>query len=422
MPNFTSILGYTEILGICVAIPFFILIFLKPEMGLYLIIFSMLLSPEIKVVSFPGRDLVIRFEDLLLIVVTFSWLARMAIYKIGFVKKNPLNFPIFLYLFMCILSTFIAYIEGNPNLCVLKSTFYILKYAEYFIIFFMAANIVKNKEDVEKYFALFLIVAFIVSLYGIYSVFIYGRATAPFEGFPGEPNTLGGYLILLISVSLSYFLYSDDKTYRVLIGIALFFMAIAFLFTLSRASYMGFPFMFLSLFLTRKRKIFLTLLFFFIISFSLVGLPEVVKNRIKYTFTPNPRIYTTIGRLKLGPSASARILSWKDCIKAWKKRPFFGYGITGYGFIDGQYVRVLTETGIIGTVSFGFLLISLVVFLYKKFRRTTDYFYESICLGVLSGLIGLIIHAIGSNTFIIIRIMEPFLFFVGMIVNFPEKR
>ena len=43
----------------------------------------------------------------------------------------------------------------------------------------------------------------------------------------------------------------------------------------------------------------------------------------------------------------------------WKKNPFFGYGVTGQGFIDGQYIRNLVETGALGLSVFIVLLISI---------------------------------------------------------------
>jgi hypothetical protein len=41
-------------------------------------------------------------------------------------------------------------------------------------------------------------------------------------------------------------------------------------------------------------------------------------------------------------------------------------------------------------------------------------------MGYLSGFIGLLVHAFGANTFIIVRIMEPFWFMTGMVVMIPE--
>jgi hypothetical protein len=38
-------------------------------------------------------------------------------------------------------------------------------------------------------------------------------------------------------------------------------------------------------------------------------------------------------------------------------------------------------------------------------------------MGAVAGLVGLLVHAIGANTFIIVRIMEPFWFVVGLVVT-----
>lgn len=37
-------------------------------------------------------------------------------------------------------------------------------------------------------------------------------------------------------------------------------------------------------------------------------------------------------------------------------------------------------------------------------------------MGTLAGLGGMMVHGLGSNTFIIVRIMEPFWLVVGMVI------
>jgi len=41
-------------------------------------------------------------------------------------------------------------------------------------------------------------------------------------------------------------------------------------------------------------------------------------------------------------------------------------------------------------------------------------------MGFPAGFIGLLVHSIGANTFIIVRIMEPFWFVAGMVAMIPE--
>jgi hypothetical protein len=37
-------------------------------------------------------------------------------------------------------------------------------------------------------------------------------------------------------------------------------------------------------------------------------------------------------------------------------------------------------------------------------------------VGLTAGLVGLLVHAIGANSFIIVRIMEPFWFVTGIVI------
>jgi hypothetical protein len=48
----------------------------------------------------------------------------------------------------------------------------------------------------------------------------------------------------------------------------------------------------------------------------------------------------------------------------------------------------------------------------------TPYFH-GLTIGFFAGYIGLLFHALGANTFIIVRIMEPFWFLAGIIAVLP---
>ena len=53
-------------------------------------------------------------------------------------------------------------------------------------------------------------------------------------------------------------------------------------------------------------------------------------------------------------------------------------------------------------------------------RVSAGTWYEGVTLGYLAGLVAMIIHSIGANTFIIVRIMEPFWFMTGIITLLPQ--
>jgi O-antigen ligase len=99
-----------------------------------------------------------------------------------------------------------------------------------------------------------------------------------------------------------------------------------------------------------------------------------------------------------------------------------GYGVTGYRFVDAQYLRVITETGFLGLISFLFLITMIYRQTYDILKKSIDPFEEGIVIGFIAGFTGLLFHAIGANTFIIVRIMEPFWFIAAIVISIPALR
>jgi hypothetical protein len=121
------------------AVAVFTAAFINTEWGLYILIFSMLLSPEIIAGDTSGasmnRGVTLRLEDALLVLIGLSWLARNAVLKeLGLFLKTPLNLAIGIYMLACVLSTGFAVMAGRVELK--TGALFVLKYFEYFIVFF----------------------------------------------------------------------------------------------------------------------------------------------------------------------------------------------------------------------------------------------------------------------------------------------
>jgi hypothetical protein len=90
-------MGGALVVGIIV----FISTFMSAEAGLYLLIISMLLSPEFGAGGLgdgsdttSSRGVTLRAEDILLVLLGFAWLARTAVNKgLGLIRPTPLNAP-----------------------------------------------------------------------------------------------------------------------------------------------------------------------------------------------------------------------------------------------------------------------------------------------------------------------------------------
>jgi len=406
------------------ALAVFLVVFIKTEFGLYLVIFSMLLSPQLGSGGgvAEGRRIVIRSEDILLLVVAFSWLAKTAVNKeLGLAVKTSLNRPIIVYVAVTAVATLVGYATGTVR--GLGGMFYVLKYVEYFVVYYMVVNNVTDRKQAWRFVVAAFVTAVVVSLIGMTQIPAGQRVSAPFEGKEGEPNTFGGYLLLLIAVAGGIALETARlKTRAIYLGLA-GLMAIPFMFTLSRTSYVGaIPAVAAIAALTSRRRLMIIGFIVMIVASPAVFtlLPESVTRRVHYTFEPERGQPTVrVGTVGLDPSTSARLISVKQALEGFSHRPIFGYGVTGFAFMDQQFARTLVETGIVGLVTFLALVWALLKAGVTSFRTLTAPEDRGLALGFVAGTVGLLGHALGANTFIIVRIMEPFWFFAAIVVALP---
>jgi O-antigen ligase len=399
--------------------------FVWPGAGLYIVILSMLLSPEIIAGEIGGkgilgRGLTLRLEDFLLLFIGLSWLARTSVDKsIGLFLKTPLNQPIAIYILACLLATLWGKITGSVE--GVAGFFFVLKYFEYMIVFFMVVNYVNTPAQAKRLLFCLFLTCFIVSVYGLIQIPGGGRVSAPFEGGAGEPNTFGGYLVFMGAVAVALMDYLKDMRVRLGLAVLLVVLLISLLYTQSRASYVAMIPAYLALSLFSRRRFYLIAGLIIALTLTPVVLPQTAKDRISYTFTQREQPgQIKVGKLRLDTSLSARLRSWKRGLSEWQKRPILGYGVTGFGFMDAQYPRILVETGICGMLAFAWLIHALFRVGLTAWQAEQGDLLRGLSTGLMAGLVGLLVHAIGANTFIIVRIMEPFWFLTGIVIALSQ--
>lgn len=406
-----------------------IITFTSIELALYFLILSTLLSPEL---TFGGasaqevaagmssttesRGITLRLDDIMLTLISFTWLVRMAVRnELGFLRRTPINQAAFLYWVACAFSTMIAFFSDKVGL---YGVFFVIKYLEYFILFYIVVNHVHDEAIIKRFLMVMIFTCLVASLIGIAQIPSGLRVSAPFEGAEGEPNTFGGYLMFMFSIMLGILLHTTDKKQRLLLFIAMGIILIPFAFTESRSSYLSFIVAIICfLFYSQKKK----LLFFMCLTGVALApfvLPQNVINRVMFTFNQAEQSgQLQVGNLNVDTSTTERLRAWEEVISVdFPKNPIFGVGVTGGKFLDAQYPRVLLETGIVGLVLFIWFLRRVWVLLKKSSRKLQDPVMRGVALGALCGFAGLLVHGIGANTFIIVRIMEPFMIILGLIL------
>jgi hypothetical protein len=402
------------------ALAVFAVVFLRSEFGLYVVIFSMLLSPEFSLAGglAERREAAIRIEDLLLIVIGMAWFAKTAVNKeIGLVVKTPLNRPIAIYIASQLIATLIGMVAGTVKTA--TGLIYVIKYVEYFLVYYMVANNVEDRPQAWRLVAAAFATAAIVSLHGLAQIPMGLRVSAPFEGEAGEPNTFGGYLLMMMAVAAGLALEAHRGKIRMACVGLVALMFVPFVYTLSRASYLAaIPVLLMLFVLFPKRRGAVAIVAAIGIAIAILSPPEAVQKRVKYTFQGQQRAGALAGTFD--PSTSERLDAYEAAIAAWAESPIVGRGVTGFRFIDAQYPRLLVESGVIGFAAFAWLVLSLLRVVSRVYREADTPAVRGLAGGFLAALVGILVHGIGANSFIIIRIMEPFWLLAAIVVAMPR--
>jgi len=396
--------------------------FVSLELTLYLLILSTLLGPEAVVggteatrTTTETRGVTLRLDDILMLLVCLTWFFRMAVNKELGRIGTPINRPVVAYMVVTLLATIAGFASDRVHLF---GFFFVLKYFQYFVLFYMIVAHVEDEAVIKRFLGMMLLTCFAVCLYGLAQIPGGGRVSAPFEGEVLEPNTFGGYLLLMFSVVLGILLHRPQGRARMILMLMVPLILVTIAFTESRSSYLGLAVAIALFLLFSEHKKMLALGALAAMALFPIVIPQTVIDRVFYTFTqPVQRGQIKLGAIRLDTSTSARIESWKKAIERdFFRHPVLGVGVTGGSFMDAQYPRVLSETGIFGLLTFVWLMRRIWVMLRRSYRSLRDPILRGVALGTLCGFGGLLVHAIGTNTFIIVRIMEPFMILVGLVL------
>lgn len=420
-------LSPTKAIAFGSGIMLFLICLFSTRAALVIIVFSMLLGPEFSLGGLgsasttAARGVTLRVNDFVLTVVGFSWLAKMALNKqLGLFLKTPLNSMIGWYTVICIVTSAVGTVMDRVQI---KTTFfYILKYFEYMYVYFMVVNHIRQKKDYRLFLWCMLLTCAIASVVGILQIPGGGRITAPFEGEQGEPNTFGGYLMFMVSICGGLLWHAPTWRNRAIYLGIIVLAILPLLYTGSRGSYVSLVASGCVLILLAHRKALAIGLAGLALVALLVLMPDMARERISFTFQQG-RDRTDVEEVmgvKLDTSSSERLKSWRDVTNDFLEHPLMGYGVTGYKFIDGQYFRILIETGLVGFLVFCLLLLQAWRVTVGSFIWARDPLDKGVVMGFMAGFAGLMVHAISANTFIIGRIMEPFWFMLGMVVMLPR--
>ena len=226
----------------------------------------------------------------------------------------------------------------------------------------------------------------------------------------GHPVALAAYLVLFFPLALRV-----GQNKKSLFAFIPFFLVVAtIIFSFTRGAWIITTIMFILYFLKKEyrpsniaftRKIFKRILFgsavFLIIIFSCFFFPRARQSfidRVNFKIIKSDILY------------SHRAGSYRTTLNILRKFPFFGVGMGNYPLVhrlyrdsqtvdyletpDNMYLRLLSETGIIGTLAFLLFIVSCLNRLLMSFRSASDFGWALTC-----GIIGFLLNLFTADLF-----------------------
>jgi len=411
--------------AITVALAVSLLIFgvtmMRVDWGVYFLVIAMMLSPEIGEgdVGTARRAVNLRYDDVLIIVVFFGVLFKNAYENRGTLwLPSPINSGIVFYFGCCLFSTMLAFRASIPLFDKKTSMFVLLKMLEYYMVFVFVGTAIRTNPQIRKQLTLFFVVALIVAVFGIHARQFTeeARVSSPFEQGGSEPNTLGGYLTIVTLLAAGLFTQAPTRKLKILffgLGLLTFF---PLLFTLSRASYIAIIVGFVVLALIAKKHWMVAALVI-VLLLSKQIMPTDVQDRVSNTFIDDGK-EVQLGEYETGitvdKSTHERIYVWEKVRYNLRVWPFFGGGVAWDRVLDSQYARVIIESGLVGFAAFVMLQLRILKGVRQSYLWAEDWVGRGLGIAVFAITFALIAHSMGTISFLIVRIMEPYWFLVAL--------
>jgi putative inorganic carbon (HCO3(-)) transporter len=357
--------------------------FLDTTIGLFLVIV---------IFSIPFPEHIQTIETLCFSIIIFAFIAKLILrYPL---KSTRIDLPVFIFTIFVIISIFFS----------VDYLYSLHEFRKYWLRPILLACGIVNFAVNEKRIG-YLVWAVVISslapiAFGITQYFTEG---IQLKSMFGASTEFGQYLDYFIPFMFAMILWYKAKIPKISLGLILAGAFFCLIFTYTRASWISIFIAIIFLCFIKNRKLALipiVLLLIFII-FS----PYTIKNRI--TSITNGNVY-----LK-------RIYLLETTVDQIKKKPLTGYGWGYHNFHDlypsflspelktlakenpewldiyhahNYPLQIAFEIGILGSVVFLWLWVTIMILTWKSFVKLQDPFLKSITIGIFSAFIACSIH------------------------------
>lgn len=361
--------------------------------------------------------------------------------------KKMLRHPVSIALYFYLVWRLITVFTSTMPLISIKYWFASL----WFIIpfFFIMTQVFRKQANINKFFWLYIIPFIIVITYTLVShaPHYFSQKTANFimSPFFNDHTSYGAMLAMFIPVLIGFIVNKElKKSLRFISGVVLIYFLVALVLSYTRAAWVS---------LIGALAVFIVLKFKINYKFVIVGALLIAggffgfQDKIFFSLERNRQDSSTdlkehvksISNVATDASNLERINRWNCAMRMFKEKPVFGWGPGTYQFkyapfqfsyektiistnagdlgnAHSEYLGALSESGVLGMLSFVAILIFIFVTAVRNYIRANTYSLKIITASTIGGLTTYFLHAFLNNFLDIDKVAVPFWGFTAIIV------
>ncbi len=109
---------------------------------------------------------------------------------------------------------------------------------------------------------------------------------------------------------------------------------------------------------------------------------------------------------------------WPRALEAFRRNYFLGSGFSSISLAtDNDYLRALGETGLLGFLAFGSVLVAFALLIRQGLRKIPPSLSHSVLIGTTAGLLGLLLNAVLIDVFEASKVAYVFWLLLGVTVG-----
>jgi putative inorganic carbon (hco3(-)) transporter len=359
------------------------------------------------------------------------------------VLLHPISFTIYFYLFWMLITVFTSTMPIISLKRWLSMVWFIVPF------YFMISQLFKDKKNIYKFYWLYIIPFSIVIIITLIKHAPYGftQRTANYIMYPfyNDHTSYGAMLAMYVPILLAFIFHNKFKTSIKTISfiiLALFLVALVFSYTRAAwVSLVGALGVYIILrFKINYRFIIIGLLLalstFFVFQNDIYRALEKNKQDSSSDFSEHIK---SVSNVATDASNVERINRWNCAIRMFKEKPVFGWGPGTYQFqyapfqfsyektiistntgdlgnAHSEYLGALSESGLLGMLSFIFVSLMVLIYGVQNYIRAKDKEIRIILAGTICGFTTYLLHGFLNNFLDTDKASVPFWGFAAIIL------